>query len=467
MLRLQVLDDGQLKQVHEATLTLLADTGIVLTHSEVRELLLEHGATADGDRVLLPSDLVEKCVAQCPQTVRQLGRDPKKAIELGDGGWHPHNVGGVPNVHETETGIRRPATREDVIQVTHLPDALPNIASVTPLFTPQDVPMETLTLWMHYDTVANTTKPLLAPGVQTDREVRALADMASIACPDYSLTMAVSPISPLTFPDNIVDAMLEIARLGLILGSLPCPIMGATAPMSMAGALTQQNAEVLASIVIGQPVRPGLPSICKGRISVMNPRTGLSVWGNPEIGLISAATVQVGHYYGLPVDVCGLTTNAHILNIQNGYERAFGALTPVLAEADEISGVGEMDGGVTTSLTQVIIDDEILASVDRIRRGFEVNADSLASNVIGEVMRGGRNFLAEMHTVSYLRSGEISEPKVATRDSWEAWETSGRLGMVKRAEEKMAELLAEHEVEPLSEAQEAEMRKVIRAEERG
>jgi len=122
---------------------------------------------------------------------------------------------------------------------------------------------------------------------------------------------------------------------------------------------------------------------------------------------------------------------------------------------------------VTTSLTQMIIDDEILASVDRIRRSFEVNADSLAVDVIGEVMRGGRNFLIEMHTVSYLRGGEISEPKLATRDNWEAWENSGRVGMVRHAEERMAELLAEHEVEPLSEAQEVEMRKVIRAEERG
>jgi len=276
--------------------------------------------------------------------------------------------------------------------------------------------------------------------------------------------VGISPISPLTFPDDIAEAMLEAARLGMILGPLPCPILGATSPMSIAGGLTQQNAEVLAAVVLAQLAQPGLPIIYKGRLSVMDARTGLSVWGNPEIGLISAATVEIGHHYGLPVDVYGLSTNAHTSDIQSGYERTLNALVPVLAGADEISGVGEMEGGVTSSLAQMVIDDEILSSVGRIRRGFEVDGEALAVEVIGEVMGSSCNFLAEKHTVRYLRRGEVLQPRLAGRENWAEWEAAGRRGLLERAEEKALELLASHEAPPLSEEQQAALREVIRKE---
>jgi trimethylamine--corrinoid protein Co-methyltransferase len=249
----------------------------------------------------------------------------------------------------------------------------------------------------------------------------------------------------------------------MIVGPLPCPILGATAPMSIAGGLVQQNAEMLASIVLAQLVRPGLPILYKGRLSVMDARTGLSVWGNPEIGLISAATVEMGHHYGLPVDVYGLSTSAHTSDVQNGYERAFNALVPVLAGADEISGVGEIDSGVSSSLAQMVIDDEILSSVGRIWRGFEVDKEALALDVMAEVMSGPRHFLAEMHTVRYMRRGEVLLTRLAGRDGWAEWEATGRRGLLERAQEKASELLADHEVPPPSEEQVAALREVIRA----
>jgi trimethylamine--corrinoid protein Co-methyltransferase len=315
---------------------------------------------------------------------------------------------------------------------------------------------------MTYDTLVNTTKPFRAPGLQTGREVQALGEMVQIVCPQGAVTVGISPISPLTFPDDIVAAIIEVAKQGLILGPLPCPILGATSPMSIAGGLAQQNAEVLACLVLAQLVNPGLGMIYKGRLSVMDPRSGLSVWGNPEIGLVSAATVEIGHSYGLPVDVYGLSTNAHTVDIQNGYERAFNALLPVLAGADEISGVGEMEGGVNGSLAQIVIDDEILSSVGRLRRGFEVDQETLGLDVIDMVMDGSRNFLAEMHTVKYLRSGEILRVDLAQRDNWSQWESAGQPAIVEKAEERAQDLLASHEVPVLSKAQIRELEAVIR-----
>jgi trimethylamine--corrinoid protein Co-methyltransferase len=299
--------------------------------------------------------------------------------------------------------------------------------------------------------------------MQTAHEVKALAEMVRIVCPDGNITVGISPVSPLTFPYDITDAILEVARQGMVLGPLPCPILGATAPMSIAGGLVRQNAEVLASIVLAHLVRPGLPIIYKGRLSVMDPFTGLSVWGNPEIGLISSATVEISHYYGMPVDVYGLCTNAHILDIQNGYERALNALMPVLAGADEISGVGEMEGGVSSSITQIVIDDEILSSIQRLKDGFTLDKDSLGVEVITKVMERSRNYLAEKHTIQYLRNGEVLTPPLAVRDSWSQWEKSGRLGLEARAENKAEKLLNDHEIPPLSDDQIAELEKVILA----
>ena len=465
MIHLQVLGAEGVKQIHAATLRVLSEVGVILTHPGARELLVGHGARVAGDRVLLPADLVERCVAQCPHTVKMQGRDPAKAILLGDGTCHAHNVGGVPNIADSNEGTRRPALRDDNAKTARLLDALPNVSSVTPFFTPQDVPGAALSLWMYYDTIANTTKPVHGPGVQTVSEVRAVAEMARIANPEGGVSIAISPVSPLFFPDDVAGAILQVARLGLPFGPLPCPIMGATGPMSIAGALAQQNAEVLASIVLAELARPALPIFYCGRLSVMHPRTGLSVWGNPEIGLASAGTVEIAHHYGLPVNVYGFCTDAHTSDMQSGYERAINALIPALAGADEISGVGEVWGGMVSSLAQMVIDDEILDSVKRTLRGFEVNPDSLAVEVIAKAMDGARNFLAQRHTVKYMRSGEVLQTRLAGREGWAEWEASGHQGIVDRAATRAAELLASHEVPPLDRRQQAEMEKVIHAAE--
>jgi trimethylamine--corrinoid protein Co-methyltransferase len=138
--------------------------------------------------------------------------------------------------------------------------------------------------------------------------------------------------------------------------------------MFIAGALAQQNAEVLAALVLAQLVRPGLPMIYCGRLAMMEPRTGLSVWGGAELGLASAATVQLGHRYGLPVNVYGFSTNAHSHDVQDGFERGLNAILPALAGADELSGIGEMEAGVMGSYAQMVIDNELAGSVLRLRR---------------------------------------------------------------------------------------------------
>ncbi|MGC9334750.1 MAG: trimethylamine methyltransferase family protein [Anaerolineae bacterium] len=471
MVELRVLTDAEVEAIHQATLRVLGEVGIILTQDEGRQRLAGAGATVDGDRVLLPAELVERCVSQCPQQVTIRGRSGE-AMTLGDGSLHWHNLGGAASVYEPRTGQQRSATLADVRASTRLLDALDGVTNITPFFTPQDVPGRLLSLSMYRHAIPNTTKPLQGPGTQTAAEVRYTARMASVIGPPAEvLSLGISPISPLFFPDDVVEAMMETARLGIPLGPLPCPTAGATAPMSLSGALVQQNAEVLASAVLAQLVRPGLPIIYCGRLAAMEPRTGVSVWGGVELGLVSAGTVQVSHHYRLPVNVYGLSTNANVLDIQSGYERALNAAVPALAGADELSGIGEMAAGVLGSYAQMVCDDEIAASVRRLRRGLTADDEALAVEVIGRVMAGARegrggNFLDQRHTVRYLRAGEVLSTRLADRRAWGEWDRGGRQTMADRAVVEAERLLAEHEVPPLEEDQEHELEEIMREAER-
>ncbi|MBU1661533.1 MAG: trimethylamine methyltransferase family protein [Chloroflexi bacterium] len=463
---LKIISDEEVEAIHQATLRVLSEVGIVLDHPKIRAKLQDEGATLNGDRVLLPPELVEKSIEISTKNVKTRGRDGK-IITLGDGSLHWHNLGGAMDIYDHGTGKVRRSTLQDLCNATRLLDALDQATTITPFFTPIDVPGELMSLAMYRYALPHTTKPLQGPGVQTAREVKIAVDMAEVIGPvGEVLTMSVSPVSPLTFPAELVESMVEIARYGIPFGPLPCPTAGTTAPMSLAGALTQQNAEVLASIVIVQMVKPGLPIVYCGRLAMMEPRTGISVWGGVEMGMASAATVQLGHRYGLPVNVYGLSTNSHSLEIQNGYERALNAILPALAGADELSGIGEMAAGITGSLAQIVVDNDIATSVRRVLRGFQVNSDSLAVDVIKDAMDGQRNFITQRHTIKYLRGGELFHNTLGVRRSFEDWERSGRVGLAENAQAEAERILAEHEVPPLEDSQEKELDNIMNAAER-
>ena len=463
---LTIITQDQIESIHNATLRILAETGVSIKHAGARDLLSSHGARVEKERILFPPELVEKCIADAGTRVSIRGRGGVTKT-LGDGNLYFHNLGGARDVIETDSGQKHFATVKDIIDSTRLLDALENCHTVTPFFTPQDVPGDLMSLAMYRHAIPNTTKPLQGPGVQYPAETRAAVRMAEvIGKPEEILTLAVSPVSPLTIPDHEVDAIFEIARLGIALGPLPCPTAGATAPMSIAGALAQQNAETLMCLVLAQLIHPGLPMIYCGRLAMMEARTGISVWGGVELALASAATVALGHRYGFPVNVYGFSTNAHSLDLQNGFERGINAAIPALAGADELSGIGEMEAGVSGSFAQMVADNEFAGSILRLKKGFEVNEDSLAIDLFSAVMDGSRNFLGQKHTMKYLRAGEVLLTKLHERGTWETWERGGRQDLPGRAQAEAERILREHKVEPIEEAQERELDKILAAAEK-
>ncbi|MCE7734202.1 MAG: hypothetical protein GPJ54_04930 [Candidatus Heimdallarchaeota archaeon] len=447
------MSDEDIKEIHLATLRILEEVGIQLTHEDTRKMMHDSGATLDDNRVLFPRDLVETLIAKCPSIVKIRGRNGN-SITLGDGSLYWHNLGGARDI-SFGRDERKAAKLKDLENSTKVLHSLENVNSITPLFTPQDVGDKMMAISMYRHTLPHTTKPVRSPGLATPLEAKYIIEMANVFGPAKDLlSIGVSPLSPLHFPDNIVETMITVANHGVPLGPLPCPIVGATAPMTLAGALVQQNAEFLASVVIAQLITPGLPMIYRGRLSMMEPRTGISVWGGPEIGTVSAATTQIAHFYKLPVNVYGFSTNSHTHNVQNGYERALNAVIPALAGADELSGIGELEAGVISSLTQLIIDNEIINNIKRTLTGFEVNEETLAMEVISSVMKSGsRTFLSQKHTRTHMHAGEVMFTKLAERRVWSEWVKSGKDGMNERAELLVDKLLTDHTVEELDQDQ--------------
>lgn len=463
MFTLNALSQDEVQAIHEATLHILDEVGFVLKDRQSREILSGAGARIKGDRVLLPPELVEKCIGLAGKEVKLRGRGGKVAA-LGDGNLYFHNLGGARDVYDPVTNTHRPASISDVRDATRLLDALDNCHTITPFFTPCDVPGGVMSLAMYRHALPDTTKPLQGPGVQYAEEVGYAVKMAEvIGRPQEVLTLSLSPVSPLTLPDHEARAIVEIARRGISFGPLPCPTAGTTAPFTLAGAIAQQNAEILLAVVLAQLVRPGLPIIYCGRLAAMEPRTGVSVWGGVELGIASAGTVQIGHRYGFAVNVYGFSTNSHIIDAQNGFERALNAVIPALAGADELSGIGEMEAGVSSSYAQMVLDNELVGSILRIRNGMAVDADALAVGVIASVMDGTRNYLGQKHTMRHLKAGEVALTKLAERGNWDAWEKAGKRSILERAQAEAEITLREHQVPPLEASQERELDALLAA----
>jgi trimethylamine--corrinoid protein Co-methyltransferase len=217
MVRLTFLEEAEIDAIHNASLRILDETGIFLNEKSSCAVLQESGARRDGDRILIPPELVDHCIALSGKKTSIQGRNGSKRI-LGDGSLHFHNLGGAPWVYDPETGRRRQAVIQDVCDATRLLDALPNCHTITPFFTPTDVDGRIMSLAMYRYALPNTTKPLQGPGIQRSDEVLQAYRMAEVVGnPHEILTLSLSPVSPLTIPAHEAGAIMDAWGSHLVL----------------------------------------------------------------------------------------------------------------------------------------------------------------------------------------------------------------------------------------------------------
>ena len=451
---LRFLNEEALSRIEETSYRLLDEVGISLQHTSAAEMLYGLGCRVEKDRVFIPRDAVE-CALNNVTPHRQYFRlDGSPAFTLEDGGLRFHSGGGLPFIYDLDTGKRRPARLSDIADATRLLDAIPNVDMVIPLVGPQDVPPGLLAVASTEVMLRNTRKPVSAAAIDHPEDVSYVVEMAAACCGGMqsfrarpNMYISVSPVSPLIFTEDVTAAIIAVAESGAPLSALPAPQLGATGPVTMAGALAQQHAEVLASFVIAAAARPGVPVVYCSRISSIDLRTAVSSWGGPEIGMTGACAAQLAHRLGLSCDTYGLSTSSSTLDPQFAHERMANALVPALAGVDILSGVGSTDSVMAAGLEIAVIDDELISLIKHIVAGPEVNEATLAYDVMQEVIPRDGVFLAEMHTVTHMRQGALWIPELGIGGGDGADEAGNNV--VARARARAREILRTHQVESL------------------
>ncbi|KUK32442.1 MAG: Trimethylamine methyltransferase [Thermoanaerobacterales bacterium 50_218] len=451
------LSQKQIEQIHEATLEILENVGVEISNQEAQDILATAGARIDREtnRVYLPRKLVEQSIESAPSEVLLAGRDEKNDLLLSGKRVYLGTGGTALNVLDLENEYR-PATLRDCKDIARLVDALDNIHFfVLPVY-PNELPKEEVDVNRFYAAIQNTTKHVMG-GVYTIEGVRKVIRIAEIIAGGPSelrkrpfISMITSIMSPLKFDVAYTELMLEVARQGIPIATSTCPMAGATAPVTLAGTLVQQNAESLAGIVLVQQVNPGTPVLYSAVPTTVDIRTMDFLFGCVEMGLMNAAISQMAQYYNLPIYSTAGVSDSKLPDAQSGYEKATTALLCALAGSNYVHNcAGLIDKGMTVSYAQYVIDDDINGMVMRAVRGIEVNSDTLAVDVIKQVGPGG-NYLAEKHTLKFMRS-EFFFPNVTERRSYRQWKEDGAKDCWKRATERAKEILASHESVPIPE----------------
>jgi trimethylamine--corrinoid protein Co-methyltransferase len=270
-----------------------------------------------------------------------------------------------------------------------------------------------------------------------------------------------NPVSPLQLSEKLTEGLMVYAKYKQPILIAPEAQAGATAPVTLAGLLAQQNAEVLSGIVVAELVNPGAPVLYGTVSTIMDMKTGNLAYGAIEAGLINVATAQLAHYYGLPSRGTGGGTESKIPDIQAGFEKAMTLMMAALAGINFIyNAAGTLESTLTASYEQTVIDNEICGMVSRALRGVEISDETLAIDVIEDVGPGGQ-YLDQRHTLEYLRK-EHYLPMIVSRERMERWERAGSKDLREVAREEAKRILKEHRPEPLDRGVEEDLKKIVK-----
>ncbi|HMM07467.1 MAG TPA: trimethylamine methyltransferase family protein [Clostridiales bacterium] len=470
MLKINILDDTQLQTIAEAGYRLLETVGVEVQNAKALQILKKAGCSVEERRVKIPRSVVAKAVQSAPTSFQVYDREGNEAMNLG--GFNSYYGAGptCPNYFDSYTGERRPARKSDAAEAALVADALPNIDYAMSLVMVGDQTRGLADLHEVDAMLRNTTKPI-ATWAFNGHNAIAIIEMAAAVAGSLAalqenpfLIVYAEPTTPLMHGADAMDKVMVLAENRIPCIYTPGMLMGATAPVTLAGAMSVGAAECLTGLVVHQMISPGAPFIAGCAGNPMDMQHMKTPYGSPESILIHAASGELWRYLGIPSFGLAGAPDTKTVDAQAGFETAMQVLISGGCGSNLIHDVGFMDYGLTGSSRQLVFGNEVIGHARRLMKGIDVDEEHLAYEVVKRVGPGG-NFLGDEHTFAYFRK-EIWTPQLSERRSYEEWEADGKKDLETVVGEKLIAILSNHKPSPLSSEVAAKLDAIVAREEK-
>ena len=454
-----LLSADELESIHVASLRLLAEIGMEVLHDESRNLLKAAGATVDesNQRVRFDPAMIEEKIKTAPASFTLQARNPARNLSVGDGSMIFAATGGPAFAHDIERG-RRAGNYQDMcdyikvvqtLNVIHQEGGCP--------CEPTDLPADSRHLDFYLAAIRYTDKNWQCWALGGYRVEDAI-DMLAITLGQTRDQLRVNPAtltivnsnSPLRLDIPMGEGLCAMARAGQPVAMTPFTLMGAMSPVTIAGALTQQNAEALALIALSQIVAPGAPVLYGGFTSNVDMRTGAPAFGTPEYAKAQLASGQLARRYNVPFRSSNVTAS-NCVDVQAAYEGGMSLWSTIMGGVSLIEhAAGWLEGGLTASFEKLILDAEMLQLMRSFLDPMKIDQASIAFEAMEEVGPGG-HFFGAQHTLSRFDSA-FYEPMLSDWRNFENWSESGAKTGTERAHLIWKDLLRTYEEPPLDPA---------------
>jgi trimethylamine---corrinoid protein Co-methyltransferase len=466
--RLAVLSDAEIRAIHDATLGILAESGVKVLSPGLLETLRGKGLPVNPatQTVRFPQALIEDAVALAPRTIEVFDREGRPAFVLGDG--VPRVAAGHNAVFwvDSATGVTRPSRVEDVARFARLCEHLDAIDMIGIPVMPQDVRTPRASL-LHAiaATVQNSRKPIFFSTDNAPVNQRCIELLRAVFAGEpgrqvYGISQ-LSPTSPLFWEATVCEAVLGTLEANVPLAILPEPNAGVSAPYTLAGLLTMNNAECLSGLAMVQVLKPGHPVLYANSWTTTDMRSGAALVGSIETSVCRVAGAQLARFYRLPSHTTAPNSDNHAHDEQNAWEKTFSQMTAIGAGNDLIVNCGMFATGMTCSDEQLLMDAEISAMCRRLAAGVEVSADTIAASLIQQIGPRGETYLTQTHTLDHLRGAEYFVPDLAVRGPFASWQAGGGRDTCALARARAADL-ASRPVAGLDAARQAALDEALR-----
>jgi trimethylamine--corrinoid protein Co-methyltransferase len=453
---MELLTPDQLDAIHDTSLRILEELGIELMSARARDLFRNAGALVDdaSGNVRIDRALVARALATAPSSFTLTPRNPERSVEIGGNHLAFGLVAGPPNVHDRERGRRAGNFRDycDFIRLAQYFNAIHLIGNQ--VCAPIDLPANSRHLDTYRANITYSDRAYHCTAIGAGR-ARDGIEMMAISRGITLVEMALSPgvitiisvNSPRRFDEAMADGLMEMASYGQPVVVTPFTLMGAMAPVTLAAALAQQNAEALFGVVLAQLVRAGTPVMYGAFTSNVDMRSGAPAFGTPENAKANVASGQLARRYGLPYRTSN-TSASNVADAQGAYETQMSLWGAVLGHGNLIyHAAGWQEGGLTASFEKLVLDVEMLQMMIEFLKPIQTDAESLGFEAIARVPTGG-HFFGEPHTMARYEHA-FYQPLVSNWQNYESWELAGAGDATERATTIWKRALLEYEQPPL------------------